>query len=342
MSSIREAQRVWQALAEAHNQGRRVALLTLIHVRGSAYRRPGAKMMMADDGTMSGTLSGGCLEGDLYAYAEEDMKTGRASLHHYDLTEDAMWGLGIGCKGTIVIWIEPVDPREPFWNALAEALAADQPVALGADLPLGNRFLVWPDGRSLSREEQPVHVDDTIWRQGSATIWEDGRMLDVMSPPARLVLAGAGHDAEPVARLALQAGFDVTVLDPRPHFNNPTRFPGVRHAVQSAQDTDPESVAGAYWVIMNHHQRRDEEALLLAARSRPLYLGVLGPLSRTEEMLAETAVEQARLPFYAPVGLNLGAETVDEVAISIVSELLSVRQGRQGGHLRGRPRIHAV
>lgn len=346
MSSIREARKVWQAIDEAQQQGRRVALLTLIAVRGSAYRRPGAKMMMADDGRMVGTLSGGCLEGDLYMYAENAMKTYTPSLHHYDLTEDEMWGLGIGCKGMIDVWVEPLDPKEDFWRRFGQALQTESPVLLGGNLPIGSRWLI-QDGRMVERGSCPADAPglDEVLESGFLSQWINGIYVDVMVPPEPLFIAGAGHDAEPVARLANQVGFEVTILDPRPHVNNKDHFPDAwRHWVQDPASLNPQEVSGAYWLIMNHHQRRDQSALQLALAAKPRYVGVLGPISRTREMLDRLGISSRALegmPLYAPVGLDLGAETPDEVAVSLISELMMIRRNAKGGHLRGRDRIHA-
>lgn len=161
-----------------------------------------------------------------------------------------------------------------------------------------------------------------------------------MRPPERLVISGAGHDAEPLARLAHQAGFDVVILDSRPHLNNPERFPDAFHRVESADQVSPSQVSESYWVIMNHHQLRDEAALTLASSARPRFLGVLGPRVRTEEMLAKTGLDRHALPFHSPVGLDIGAENPSEVALSIVAELMAARSGGSGGPLHGRERIH--
>lgn len=346
MSSIREARRVWQAIENDHGQGKRVVLVTLVHVRGSAYRRPGAKMMMAEDGNMVGTLSGGCLEGDLFGHAEKAMQTGTPSLHHYNLTEDDMWGLGIGCKGEVDVWIEPVDPHNPFWKTYGSLIASDQSVIMGAELPYGNRFLTQLDGTPIAMTGHMIPQYPSQVGQGTAaTWWLDGTLWDVMVPPSRFVIAGAGHDAQPVAQLAMHAGFDVIVLDPRAVFNSEERFAGITHWVYRAEELPAHLrplLTGAYWVIMNHHQQRDEEALWLAAQHQPRYLGVLGPLSRTRDMLKNRHLDADALPLFAPVGLDLEAETADEVAISIVSEALAIRQGGRGGHLRGRTQIHAT
>ncbi len=340
MSSIREARQLWEMVTEARHKDLAVVLATLVGVHGSAYRRPGAKMVMRQDGRMRGALSGGCLEGDLFLHAEKVMETGLPVVTHYDLTEDEMWGLGIGCKGQVDIWLELIRPQDPLWQAFGEAVQSDQPVLWGAQLPAGRRFLLSGDNRY---GDAPAWADD-LWAEstGVDTGFRDGFWYDRMSPPERLVIAGAGHDAEPVAELASRVGFEVFVLDPREHVNNREHFPSAAgHWVVTADQVDPKTVRGAFWVIMNHHQRRDEEALRLAAQSAPRFLGVLGPRARTQDMLEKTGVDAAVLPLRAPVGLDLGAESPEQVAVSIVAELMASQRKTTGGSLNGRERIHA-
>lgn len=340
MSLVREARDLVDIARAWHNDGQPVALLTLVKVRGSAYRRPGAKMVMAANGRMKGTLSGGCLEGDLFVHAERVMETKTPVLVHYDLTEDEMWGLGIGCKGQVDIWIEPLDLTNPFWAAYAEALAAERPIVWGGRLPEGSRYFAAEGGpwRVKGGNPPPFSWDDAAGRGPTGEV--NDFWWDVMRPPERLLLAGAGHDARPVAKLAQQAGFDVVVLDPREHVNNEQYFPDADHWVKAASEVSADAVQGSYWVIMDHHQRRDEEALKLAVSSRPQYLGVLGPRSRTQEMIAKLGLAVEGIPLRSPVGLDLGAESPDEVAVSIVSELMAARSHTSGGSLDGKDRIH--
>lgn len=323
-----------------HRQGQAVALLTLVAVRGSAYRRPGAKMVMASNGRMRGTLSGGCLEGDLFLHAEKAMISDEPMVAHYDLTEDEMWGLGIGCKGQVDIWIEPMDLDEPFWSAWREALQRDQVMVWGGQLPQGLRYFAAQNQTWTERQGRAVTLNAHDLQALGSTGSEEGYWWDVLRPPDRLVLAGAGHDARPVARLAQQVGFEVVILDPREAFNTDEHFPNAQHVVRSAPDVDPDSVKESFWVIMNHHQRRDEEALKLASLSRPKFVGVLGPRSRTDEMIEHSGVAADQIPLHSPVGLDVGAEGPEEVAVSIVSELMAARKNLTGGPLHGQERIH--
>lgn len=339
MSSIREARLMLQTARIWEEEGNRLALLTLVNVKGSAYRRPGAKMVMASHGQMQGTLSGGCLEGDLFLHAERAMSEGTPLLRRYDLTEDEMWGLGIGCKGQVEIWIEPLSMTDPFWQGLAKAVTQDHPVIWGGELPLGTRFFAPERAVWQVSGEKPIPFGwDEVESYGSSGVLEEF-WWDVMRPPERLIIAGAGHDARPVAKLAQEAGFDVVVLDPREMVNTDEHFPGAVHLVKNALEARDDEIRDSMWVIMNHHQRRDEEALQQANRSRPRFVGVLGPRSRTEEMIQHVKLAPG-LPLYSPVGLDLGAESPDEVAISIVSELMAARAHTEGGSLNGKNRIH--
>ncbi|WP_053959420.1 XdhC family protein [Sulfobacillus thermosulfidooxidans] len=340
MSSIKEARNLWQLVKDAELSGHEVVLATLVTVNGSAYRRPGAKMVMREDGRMQGTLSGGCLEGDLFLHAQRVMKTHEPCLQHYDLTEDDMWGLGIGCKGSVDVWLEPISSSDPFWTAFNECLHGEEPVIWGAELPIGRRFLF---SHATECGEVPswaaAFLASSENKRDSGFF--NGFWWDIMKPPAQLIIAGAGHDAEPVARLAHQVGFSVMIMDSRPHINNDHHFPHTTHCLTPIAQIKPATLMGAYWVIMNHHQRRDEEAVALAAASHPQFIGVLGPLERTLEMLTNVGLSSQQLPLHAPVGLDVGGETPEEVAVSIVGELMACRKGTKGGTLHGRKHVHS-
>lgn len=348
MSSLLEARETFSAIERAWERGQKAALAMLIGVRGSAYRRPGAKMMMAQDNQMFGTLSGGCLEGDLYQRAETLWDSGKAITVEYDLTENDMWGLGIGCKGAVEILVTPVERDHPFWRETFARVARLEPLAWASELPQGRLVALSRDGETWGEALTPAMrqaLEHALRETTRAEVKEiDGRqwVVDALLPPDPLVVAGAGHDAVPVVALAAQVGFEVTVLDPRPAFNGPSRFstPGVHFLVAEPETVSPEMVSGRWWVIMNHNQRRDEAALNLAIASNPRWIGVLGPLSRTREMLSNIGHQLDDGPIVAPVGLDLGAEAPEEVAVSIVAQLMAERAGRRAEPLAGREKIH--
>jgi xanthine dehydrogenase accessory factor len=337
-SHLKEAREAWAEVKAAYARGRTAVLCEVVAVEGSAYRRPGALMMMASDGHMWGTVSGGCLEGDLYIRAEPVMAGGPPIVVDYDLAEDDMWTLGIGCKGKIKVWVRRVDPDSAAGRELERQLETGGVIAVR--LPDG-KPLVWTPDRPWAEAGEWASPMRAAW-EGAEPAVRDGVYVRAWRPPDRLVVVGAGHDAEPVVKLALEAGFEVAVLDPRPSFNHARRFPGAEHWVTEADalslDARPEA-RGAYWVVMNHHKDRDRRALRAIARLEPKWVGALGPWRRTAELLEDVDPAYAET-VHGPLGLDIGADTPFEVAISIVAQLMAESRGRSGGSLNRQAVLH--
>jgi xanthine dehydrogenase accessory factor len=327
-----------------------VALATVVGVRGSAYRREGAKMLLGPGGRMHGTVSGGCLEPELLAVAEEVLASGQGRTVEYDLSEETMWGLGIGCGGQVRVRVAPLDPELPeVWRRVesaGEAWAVAQPLDGAGCLIVGPgeegaaRGAIGDEATTRAADAEARQRLDGV-RPGVGTAGAAEVFVDVMAPPPVLCLFGAGHDAMPLSALALGTGFRVRVIDPRPAYTTPERFPGadVRVAdVQSDPGVGDLVPAGAYAVVMHHHLMRDTAALGLLAATKARYVGVLGPRARTDRMLGEveaSGVDLAplRQVLAYPVGLDIGAEGAEQIAVSVVAELLSLRAGRPGGRL---------
>lgn len=337
-SHLNEAREAWAEVRAAYARGRTAVLCEVVAVEGSAYRRPGALMMMASDGHMWGTVSGGCLEGDLFVRAEPVMAGGPGIVVDYDLAEDDMWTLGIGCKGRIKVWVRQVRPDAEAGRLLERQLGAGG--VLAVRLPDGPPVVwtpedAWPADPALARRMEQA------WA-GAEPALVDGMYVRAWRPPDRLVIVGAGHDAEPVAQLAREAGFEVAVLDPRPAFNQDRRFPGVAHWLLEPEDLGGEGspdVRGAYWVVMNHHKDRDRRTLRAIERLEPRWVGALGPWRRTAELL-EDADPAFAARVHGPLGLDIGGDTPFEVAISIVAQLMAESRGRSGGSLNRKPVLH--
>lgn len=348
MSRIDEARQLFERIHSAWTEGERTALLTITTVKGSAYRQPGAKMMMAESGKMLGTLSGGCLESDLYGWATQAIEEGQARLVNYDLSENELWSLGIGCKGTMEIAIFPILASDEFWREVRNAVFREGAFSVALELPAGVRVL-FEDGHPIAGDvtELPSAVvqqltDGVASRTRAEVIEIDGRRfyVDTMRPNERLIVCGAGHDAVPVATLAIKSGFRVSVLDPRKEFNGEKRFPGAEHIITEPENANPSELKNSWWLIMNHLQLRDERGIELALRAEANFIGILGPLSRTREMLNHIGASLESGPIHAPIGLDVGAETIDEVAISVVAELLAARSRKSALPLHGREKIH--
>lgn len=339
--------------------GRRAALATVVRVAGSAYRRPGAKLLVADDGTMSGGVSGGCLEGDVREVALGVIRGAPPCLQRYDTGGDdnQVWGLGLGCNGMVEVFIEPVSAQDPPIARARELLAADAPFAIatvvGGAPHLADTLVIERNGaRTGSTGDEAV--DRAIGtaslerlssgESGTLDIGARHLFIDVLVPPPRLIICGAGDDAVALAGIANTAGFRVTVVDHRPAFLAPDRFPRTVRLHNSRPEDGLDALAltaDAFVVIQTHSLAHDRNWARSAADSPAAYVGLLGPRERGAQIIEELPAA-TREKFYAPVGLDLAAEGPEQIAVSIVAELLAVRARREPRHLRERDSsIHA-
>ncbi|WP_102127318.1 XdhC family protein [Deinococcus planocerae] len=355
-----ETRALLEALRTALARGQGAALATVVGVRGSAYRREGTRMLVLDDGAQVCMLSGGCLEAEVVEVALEVIRTGEPALTHYDLSEDATWGLGIGCGGSVDVRVERVDPGDPVTAAWLGALEEGRAAVLAVPLNGEGRLLVTPDGEEVGRLPDPaLHAFAALAARARLSLREpravtlaapDGSPIffDVSVPPPELVIYGAGHDAQPLAAQAHALGYTVHVIDPRPAYLTPGRFPGATLHSLAPEDLSAFTPGErAHLIVMNHHLDRDRVCLAHALRSGAPYVGILGPRSRAEDLLRALEAEGVTLTpeqlarLRSPIGLRLGAEAPEEVALSILGELMAWRRGYDGGFLSGHAgRIH--
>jgi len=311
-------------------RGEQMALATIVATRGSTYRHAGARLLVPGQGDPVGNISGGCLEDDVARIGREVIDAGVPRLVEFDMTaeDDAVWGYGLGCNGAIELFVEPTV------GALATVAALRE--AVGSCLVT---TLTGPDAGTHRRETEGVAGD--VLRLGRPRVEERSGHRILYEPilsPLRLVICGAGHDAVPLAREARELGWRVTVADVRRALLTAARFPGADFS-----DVDPGRAGTALAldertaaVLMGHNYLRDA-AYLGALLDAPLgYLGVLGPRGRTEQMLNELGRPEAIDRLHAPAGLDIGAEGPEEVARSVIAEILAVMRGRSGGSLRER------
>jgi len=338
---MNELQRIVAAIETA--PAGNAVLATLVMVEGSSYRRPGARMLLIGDDQRIGSISGGCLEDDVAAHAQQVRRSGRPTAVPYDTTaeNDLVWGVGLGCHGVVHVLVEKLPPR-PYWALeLRENFLQRKPTELA---------VLWqsPDPSVLGTRLAAELAAVPPWLSSTPST---GIFRQTIAPPVPLVVFGAGDDAQPLVRLAKGLGWHVCVVDPRPAFATPGRFPEadgtiVARAEEAVARIDPgaESVA----VVMTHHYRHDVP-LLRALLPRPLaYLGLLGPRKRAEKILSDIEAAglaispEMRARLYAPVGLDLGADNPEEVALAILAEMMAVLAGRDARPLRERKRpIHA-
>jgi xanthine/CO dehydrogenase XdhC/CoxF family maturation factor len=308
------------------------ALATLVQVEGSSYRRPGARLLITADGIHTGSISGGCLEEDVAGHARTVLTSGEAVLITYDTTteNDLVWGTGLGCHGIVRVLVERLPPAPGWAVALAENFRQRTPTELAV---VWNAARPGLSGTSLTDElSAPPETGISLFRE-------------TIQPPTPLLICGAGDDICPLVRLAKELGWHVTVIDPRPAFATTERFPEADAVIVTSPDDlatrvplDRHTLA----VVMTHHYRHDLP-YMRALLPQPLaYLGLLGPKKRAEKILGDLAVTDAqRARLHAPVGLDLGGDTPETVALAILAEMQASLTGRDGRPLRERTRpIH--
>jgi xanthine dehydrogenase accessory factor len=350
----RETERLLDAIHRARAAGEPAAMATVVRVKGSAYRREGTRMFVRRNGTYECSLSGGCLEPTVAEAAALVIATGNPVIVSYDLAEDSIWGLGIGCSGAVDIRIERIGD-DAITNDWLTILEHGEAAVLVTPLSgVSGRMIVRGPGDIVGGLTDPIVEQRAIAsaRRRLAAPYPASRpepiggaevFFEITMPPPDLVIFGAGHDAAPVAQLAWTLGFAVTVVDVREAFLTKERFGGAtRVCVHFTKFAERVALRpDSFSLIMNHHIERDQESLRFSLESDAAYIGVLGPRSRYEKLLAGLA-DQGYVPdpmraarVRSPVGLSLGAETPEEVATSILGELLAIRRGFDGGFLSG-------
>ena len=374
MKHWQETSRIVGRVAELAAAGRRAAVATVVRIEGSAYRRPGAKLLVEEGGATRGGVSGGCLEADVREVALGVMRDGVPRLRHYETGSDdrTVWGLGLGCNGAVDIFVQPVT----FADAVAVArlvgmlLTGDSPFAVstlvrGPAAALG-RMLVAGDGRQTGSTGNPG-LDQGIARRtemllatGESKIHEIATGVGIESaavftevhvPPPRLVICGAGDDAIPLVAYASQVGFRVTVVDHRPAYLSAERFPDAERIDRRPDDGLEGLPVGprTHLVVMTHSFAHDREWVRRLLRTAVPYIGLLGPRARRDEILEQIGATGERIGvtetdrLFAPVGLDVGADGPEQIAVSIVAELLAVRASSAPRHLREKDGvIHVV
>jgi xanthine/CO dehydrogenase XdhC/CoxF family maturation factor len=363
----KESAAIFSRLATLAAERRRAALATVVQVSGSAYRRPGAKLLIVDTGDTLGGVSGGCMEGDIREIARGVMDTRIASLRHYDAGEaDPIMGLGLGCNGVVDIFVQPATPGDmsSLVTRMCALLAGDAPVAIATVIADGREvgatmaIELCEHGETCNEGSLGDADFDRLVAEHAVAELADGRstvhlvagrqvFIEILQPPAHLIVCGGGADAVPLVRYAADVGFRVTLLDHREAMLASGAF---SHTVRSslARPDDADIVIPAssrsLAVVKTHSLAHDREWVrLLLARGVP-YIGVLGPRGRTEAILGELCGEAgpsaARGRVFGPVGLDLGADGPEQIAISIVAELLAFIAKREPRHLWQRQ--HAI
>ena len=361
MKHWQETYRLLQALERLAAAGQSAALATVVRIRGSAYRRPGAKMLISDDGVMVGSVSGGCLEGDVREVALEVIRNGTSRLLHYETGGDDLmpFGLGLGCNGAVDIFVQRITSPEAFetMRQLNTLLQRDNAftvtTVVEGDRGLGRALIIEKSG-NVAGSTGDAALDRVIAARARGFLTSGVSKLheleglqvftDVQLPPPTLLVLGAGEDTRPLAAYGVDAGFRVTVVDHRPAYLGTDQYPGstrLVHARPESDDIDLPIGPQTYAVVKTHSLAHDREWVRRLLAADVPYIGILGPRERIDDLLRQIGAEGNERVF-GPVGLDLGADGPEQIALSIVAELLAVLSGREPRHLRQREGfIHA-
>ena len=328
------------------------ALATVVRVEGSAYRRPGARMLIAEDGRTWGGVSGGCLERAVARRGRGIIETGKPVVCRYDTADEdeLAGGAATGCGGTVHLFIQRLssDAQGPM-HAIRQCFATRRPVALATLLDSGRSAAVDENGTPIGPAEAHLSPTAFSWARlvlgggASPGIFRCDEGTDAfverVMPPQSLVVFGAGRDVIPVVTFGRALGWHVTVVGARPAVGISQRFCDASVVHATSADDPLEGIdlrRDSAVVLMTHNLARDRQILARLPSDLP-YLGILGPLKRTRRLLAESAIVHAPANIFAPVGMDVGAETPEEIALAIVAEIQAALRRAAGGSLRDRP-----
>ena len=369
---------IQRLIGEPEDEG---TLVTITRTTGSTYRREGAKMVCSRAGAV-GSVSGGCLESDIADLSLEVVEHDQPQIVSYDTSaeNENVWGMGLGCNGTVEVLIEPLrwwrtQEGKTLFGEVMDRVNRGQRCAVvtllkegGEQLRSLRRLLVDPAGKTFGTLGSPAL--DTAAAQRARSILNDEMVrpsrrivlehqsspcelfVDALMAAAHLIVAGGGHDAIPVVRMARELGFRITLIDSRQSFATSERFPEADQVlcIQPEEFAQKVSFEGAPAVILMNHNYQKDRALLAQVLISPAeftYIGALGPRARTEQMLGELKQEGVKLASHkveqvrTPIGLDLGADSPQEIALAMLAEVLAVKNRRSGMALRDKKRaIH--
>ena len=365
MKEIREIIKAYNDFTAA---GKKTALASVVHLDGSSYRRPGARMLINDEGMLTGAISGGCLEGDALRKALLVIAQQNSKLVTYDTTdeEDVSAGVQLGCAGIIQVLFEPVEANAKInpVKLLQKAIAKRQKSVLVTlfsmeekNKPQVGTCLLVEEDKTITGEIPVAAIKDAVMKdiktviesQSSAFINYDFEgitytaFIEFLQPAISLVVVGAGNDAIPMVHIADMIGWEARVVDGRKTHAKPERFVSACQVLVSKPENVFEQIPvdeQTVFVLMTHNYHYDLAMLKALLERNVSYIGVLGPKKKLERMLDKLKEKEMEITekqlnsIYGPVGLEIGAETAEEIALSIIAEIKAVFSGKKGLSLR--------
>ncbi len=334
--------------------GESIALATVVQTWGSSPRRVGAKMALTQAGKIAGSVSGGCVENAVFEAGLECLTGHQARLLHFGVADDTAWGLGLACGGSLDVFVKPLDPV--FFRSLRAAWRDEHQAVLftiirgPADM-LGRELLVRQDGHTSGTlgnkwDHKALQLAHEILLEGTSSrrFMLDEAVevfLEVISPPPTLIVLGGVHIAIPLTSLAKTLDYRTVVIDPRRAWGNAERFPQVDQLVQAWPEEAFKQVhltGSTAIAVLTHDPKLDDLALQTALRSPAFYIGALGSRAtqaKRRERLLQAGLTEAQLGrLHAPIGIGIGAETPEEIALAIMAEVVDA-------HRRSRVEVNA-
>lgn len=360
---MKEITEILKAYSEAKLAGKKSALATVVKVEGSSYRQPGARMLVTEDGFLTGAISGGCLEGDALRKALLSIHQQQNKLITYNTTndEDAEVGLQLGCNGIVHILFEYIDEtieNNPI-RLLQQLQAERKPAVIGTLFSLQKQAR--QDGTTLFYRENsdPLYSDNSAFEllsdakkvlENKLTILKklnennnSEALIEYITPPVSLVIAGAGNDVQPLAKMAEIAGWEITIAEGRATHATRKRFPEAKQIWVGKPEQVFENINidhQTYFVLITHNYQYDLAMLKLLLQTDCSYIGILGPKTKLNRMFDDLLSEGIKVTeeqlkrIYGPIGLDIGAETSEEIALSIVAEIKAMMSGKTGTSLK--------
>lgn len=367
---MRELDAIITKYEELKAQNIGCVLATVVHVEGSSYRRAGARMLVDEFGNITGAISGGCLEGDALRKALYALEIQENRLVTYDTSDedDAVVGAQLGCNGIIQVLFEPLDftSGENACEILRKASKMEEPVAITIGFNLDSRNeqpgtkMMVASSEVMASKSLDEKVREVLFNESKSVLDKNESrfvalesngslfhaFVQIVQPPVKLVLVGAGNDAQLLAQQAELLGWKVFVTDGRPTHANKERFAGSCQVMVSKPEETLKNInidARTCFVLMSHNYNYDLAVLeLLLDQPQLFYIGILGPLKKYNRMLDDLEQkglqisQQDLAKIHAPVGLEIGAETPAEIGLSILAEIQSVLKGKQARPLKHR------
>lgn len=360
---MKEIKDILEAYFLATEAGKKTALAIVVKVEGSSYRQPGARMLVTEDGELTGAISGGCLEGDALRKALLAINQQQNKLITYDTSneDDVEFGVQLGCNGIVHILFEYVDSTKannPIH--LLQQLEKERKDAVIITLFSQNRQSVQPGTVLFDRVNTTIKGDypyeilaveskkvldakTSMIKKVTVKNVAYEALVEYVAPPVSLIISGAGNDVKPIVEMASLLGWEITVVDGRATHATTKRFPKANTVYVAKPEEVIKNIViddRTFFIMMTHNYKYDLSMLKLLVQTECEYIGILGPKTKLNRMLDDlkdngillTKKQLGRI--YGPVGLDIGAETSEEIAVSVIAEVKAVMSGKQGTSLK--------